>query len=828
MARKIGKHKQKRQRTGAGAFFGGTFVGFFLCLAVLFGLGAFIYFKVSPKWINKTFKTNIDLGTEELNKLTIKDAVSHALNLTQNMDSYTLSKLEKDFGLDFGTSLKGIDISTLKNVPLNKLGEELQNTLSQISAAELGEELIDLSDMDNIFGKEITYYFKSEDKRLYKKYENSEYKDPVNKTEDFNYSYNQATGKIQIKNKSFNIIGREVKIKLENLPLVSAITTYTSNLGDNLTLRELHDDYGVELPSYIYDGNEDASVNEITTIIDNMYLAEFLGYTVDDSDPENIIVKDDGNQNVTGIIYEFAIEKVSNISNIEDKIEGITASDLESMFEFDGTIEKILEKTQTYYVFGSNVYEDAGCTVLVDFDYEISNGFVSLDEMDFPIVDNKVEIVLKNLPLTTAISAFADNLGENITLRDLVEDYGIELPDYIYNGNQDKKINEIDGLIDELYLAEFLGYTVDDSDLDNIIVKDDGNQVVTGVMRDLAIKHISDLENVEDLFSDATSNDLKDLFDLSDMDKIFNKKHTYYVQGNQLFENEGKSTLADFEYTISGSVLKIGEQIFTITDGKAKVDLKYVPLTSAISTFTNNLGNNLTLGELEADYGVSLPNYIITDNEDKSINEIKSIIDDLYVGRILGYVVSVNNGEVVSVKNGTKDVTGIMEIISKKKVSELSNIQSDIEAETIATLLDYTIDGSVVKDREGNIVTGVLAKVAKYSILNVGNVTNDLVLGDVFNFAELNSGVFNLLDETGKENIKVTEVADKLTEAIQNSTLLELCDDEVNLISLNEVDKAKLLSEVDHDYNPETEKVVLGEMGLNELLSYLLSLVPQI
>ena len=58
-------------------------------------------------------------------------------------------------------------------------------------------------------------------------------------------------------------------------------------------------------------------------------------------------------------------------------------------------------------------------------------------------------------------------------------------------------------------------------------------------------------------------------------------------------------------------------------------------------------------------------------------------------------------------------------IIAKKKVAELKDVQSIIEDQTIATLLGYSINDGVVTDQEGNVVKGILAKVAPYSIKNI-------------------------------------------------------------------------------------------------------------
>ncbi|MBQ8614982.1 MAG: hypothetical protein IJ415_00205, partial [Clostridia bacterium] len=114
---------EKKSRGKFGAFIGGSFLGFIFCLALLAGLCCFVYFKVSPNWINKTFKTEIDLGSEEANNKTLKDLVNVVVGVAQNTDTYTLSSLNDDFGIGIKDELFGIDIKDIKSVPLSELAE---------------------------------------------------------------------------------------------------------------------------------------------------------------------------------------------------------------------------------------------------------------------------------------------------------------------------------------------------------------------------------------------------------------------------------------------------------------------------------------------------------------------------------------------------------------------------------------------------------------------------------------------------------------------------------------------------------------------------------
>lgn len=321
---------KKSRGSGVGAFFGGTFVGFIICIALLAGLGAFIYFKVSPKWLNDTFNANIDLGNEQRNSLTLDDIVTHAISLSKNTDTYTLNDLKNDFGIDVGDKLMGLDITDLKNVGLSDLSEAVKNKISNISAYELDNEeseVIDLSDMENILLEENTYYYKASDAQLYTDAECTP-ENVVSKTNDFDYSVEteESDVYIKIKKQRIKVEDGKINVQLQYLPLTYAISSYTSNLGDNITLEELYSDYGVELPKYIYNPetkkNGDKTINEISSIIDELYIAEIMGYTIDGNKVMN------GIEEITGPIAKVAKEQVKNLSNLESVIDTFTIAEV--------------------------------------------------------------------------------------------------------------------------------------------------------------------------------------------------------------------------------------------------------------------------------------------------------------------------------------------------------------------------------------------------------------------------------------------------------------------------------------------------------------------
>lgn len=316
MSRKIGDETKVKSKSRVGTFFFGTFIGFLMCIATLFGVGAFVYFKVSPNWINSTFKTNVNLGNDELNKKTLKDFVTSGINLVNNYETYTLNHLKQDFGIEIGDTLMKIDISDLKDVELSDLKQAVTDRISNISAHELDEAgLMDMESIDNILTEVQTYYFNN----------NELYEDQAHQTK-VSFSYKIENNNIKVGGGTVPIAVDRADVQLKYLPISSALSTFMSSFGDRITIKELRDEYHVTLPSY-FSKMENATINELTTELNKLYIADFLGYTVDDSDPDNLKVMN-GTKQVTGIIGVFGVETLESVKNIQTKIKSKTIASL--------------------------------------------------------------------------------------------------------------------------------------------------------------------------------------------------------------------------------------------------------------------------------------------------------------------------------------------------------------------------------------------------------------------------------------------------------------------------------------------------------------------
>ena len=315
MGKEVGKIERKSRNSSIGSFFFGTFIGIILGIGAIVGLVTFVYFKVSPNWLNNKFNTQIDLGNEDLNNLTLSTFVNHAINLGKNIDTYTLNDLESDFGIKIGDEISGINITDLKNVPLPDMIDAIQDKMANISADEL-KNVIDLSDMNNILDKTNTYYLNSTDGKLY---EEQEFLTAV----DFDYTVDLGNSKVIIKNNEFLLNSNKVEVALRYIPLSKAVASFTSNLDSSITIGELRDDYNITLPSFFDNIDDTTPIGELENEINNMYIADFLDYTI-----QSDKVYTELGEEVTGVMATIAKTKIGELDNLQQTINNLTIAEV--------------------------------------------------------------------------------------------------------------------------------------------------------------------------------------------------------------------------------------------------------------------------------------------------------------------------------------------------------------------------------------------------------------------------------------------------------------------------------------------------------------------
>lgn len=419
MSNQIGKIERK-SRFSFGTFFFGTIIGFILTLASIVGVCCFAYFKVSPKWVKDTFKVDIDLGSDDLNSLTLSKLVNNAIYLGQNIDSYTLDDLKNDFGIDIGDDIVGIDITDLKQVPFDDLLDSVSDKFKNISAEELKSIISSSESLDNIMDKTILYYINSEDSTLYEVFEAGEYSKPAQ------FKYEIKNNKVYIKN--FDAIDinfdNTVSIKLKYLPLTKAIDGFVSNLGDNITIGELRSEYGVELPSYFAGVDDNVTINELEGEINKLYLADFLGYQIRDGAVYNSDVK------VVGVMETIAKMKIGELKNAKQTIDNMRIAEIlgytynqtqNKVFDENGVEVKGILGAISRFTIANITDEETGIDSLTVADIftedDLSTGVLSLIESP------------STTPVTTLPSTI-QTIIQNATIEKLIQKQVISASNY--------------------------------------------------------------------------------------------------------------------------------------------------------------------------------------------------------------------------------------------------------------------------------------------------------------------------------------------------------------------------------------------------------------
>ena len=318
------------------------------------------------------------------------------------------------------------------------------------------------------------------------------------------------------------------------------------------------------------------------------------------------------------------------------------------------------------------------------------------------------------------------------------------------------------------------------SDVDNLSLNDLEVKFGISLGNDVSGIDISDLKDVglkkfedavKDKFNNISAKELEGAIEFDeDVNKILNKNSTYYYNDtdNKLYEEAEYTTKADFDYTIDSGKVKIKhfEDLFTINAGKVELTLKYLPLTKALGRYTSNLGETITLGELESDFNVDLPSYF--DNVDRStkINELESAIDDLYVYELMGYKKSgtkyfddKNNNNMV---DAGEELGSMMTTVCEKKVSELDTVESSIKDMPIADVLGYTLyEGKYYTDSTKQTqVTGIKAKIAEFKVNELDSEIDKLTIADIMDYTVTGEGDAQVV--TDKDGKVVTGVMKKL------------------------------------------------------------------
>lgn len=415
MSRQIGKIERKSRNGSIGSFFFGTFIGLLLGIGAIIGIVAFAYFKVTPNWINDKFNTEIDLGNDDLNSLTLNTFVTHAVNLGKNIDTYTLNDLQSDFGIKIDDEIAGINIIDLKNVPLPEMMQAVQNKIANISADEL-KNAIDLSALDEILNDTNTYYFNMSDGKLY---EEQGYLNQVN----FDYTIDSSNLKVIIKGNEFTITTGQVEVALRYIPLSEAVSQFASNIDSNITLGELRDEYNVTLPSFFDKVDDSTPIAELEEEINKLYIADFLNYTI-----VGDIVYDEFDQEVVGIMATIAKTTITDFASLESTIDNLTIAEVLG-YTYNDLEESYYDKDETKVEGVMNAI--AGFTIS-----GLSDGIDTLTISDLFAPEDLNSGVLYLIDRNTTISNLPNALStalESSTIDELISANIVDSPDKYYS-----------------------------------------------------------------------------------------------------------------------------------------------------------------------------------------------------------------------------------------------------------------------------------------------------------------------------------------------------------------------------------------------------------
>ncbi len=313
--KQIGQPKEKRKGGRVGVFFLGLLVGLLLTIGLLGGAGCFVFFKVSPAWINRHFHAGLELPIDE--NLTLYQAVKKVSGLIGNVESYTLNDLNNDFGYDIGDNIYGIDITDLKDVGFGSLTDAISKKFKNISMYELRTVVTLPSSFEDILSNEKTYYVNNG--RLFKEVD---YSNEV----EFEYTIDQTNNKLIIKNFepfTINTETNEVKVQLRYLPISVAFNNITDSISTDITVGELRETYGISLPDYLSD---DVHVNGIAEAIKKIKIGLILGYTIEDGQQEGTYIVKQGETVIEGIMAKIATTTVEGFN--QTVINSFTVKDI--------------------------------------------------------------------------------------------------------------------------------------------------------------------------------------------------------------------------------------------------------------------------------------------------------------------------------------------------------------------------------------------------------------------------------------------------------------------------------------------------------------------
>lgn len=491
---KIEKTKRKKGFKPVGIFLFGMFFGLLFTLGAIAGVGFWAYNNLTLD------KLGIEVGSESVEKKTIKELASSVTGIMKNIDTYTIGQMEEDFdivivgkGGFIAETMYGLDMTPLKNATKDTLKDTFQDIIGTATMQTVIENLGEATELglfDTIMDTEVEFYFNSSDNKLYATLKDGSYSDPVDEklyelTDD---------DKIKMGTISYTINSGKIVASFRNVPIKQSFNdfekvTKTLQIYKVLGYSEKSGNY------YTDEACTDKVTGLMSTIagktieeldqdfIDNLTLVEVLDLTKSGDD-----YYQDGKK-VNGIINSIAEKTVKELST-DDAFNNIY---IYEVMDYD-KVGDIYYTDSTHSTQVAGVMKSiAGFTI-----GNLSTNVGTIKIADVLELDGTETGVLKFI---YSNNSTIDSLTTDIEDLKLGEALGIAESDAtgIVRKFYNEKINELNSKLNPstLTVADAMGYYLNETD-SKYYTDASYSTEVTGVMATLASSTLNNITGAID------------------------------------------------------------------------------------------------------------------------------------------------------------------------------------------------------------------------------------------------------------------------------------------------------------------------------------------
>ncbi len=547
--------RNTRRRGNVLSFFLGLLFGVIVVIGGCFGAGFYAYKKA------KVGKIMGDFLNEDLSNLSIEQFIKEVSDTFKDKDNLTLNKLGElipaianllpEEGIEFGT-LGKLDVQKLKEIPVSQLSASFSDaivitaTLSSLDT-EFGATLPDMPFIrGGEEGKEVWSYVEATelDGEIYKIKSSYTQKDLYALIEGEYVLATETEGESIVVKSEYE--GRELWYKtngLMNINVIDAVSALSSSLDvETLTLRDLESKFGINLKqgeeSYhpiiekMLDKKVSTLGSDMDAVISDLYLTDVITIEEDDVYMKAICYKRDVDGDMLGV-YDDGTNKIEvkvdangiplddtygttalpfagvKIVEVEQQIDNVRLKDFlgDKYDENDKIMSAIGDKPLSQIDDMDGIISDLYLTdvITIEEDDVYMKAICYKRDADGSLLGvyddgtNKIEVKVdaNGIPLdatygTTALPLAGVKISEieqqinNVPLKDFLGDQYDE-NDKIMSAIGDKplgQINDMDGIISDLYLSDVITVEEDDVYMKAICYKRDADGDLLGVYDD--------------------------------------------------------------------------------------------------------------------------------------------------------------------------------------------------------------------------------------------------------------------------------------------------------------------------------------------------------